>query len=88
MLNRPSERVSASLQALQEASKAGGTATQVDCDLQDFSSVRNAAAEVKKNLKGKGLDALLNNAGAVRRISCVRFDQIRTSKTGVATRHS
>lgn len=65
-LNRPSERAVASLQALNEACKEGGTATQVDCDLQDFSSVRAAAADVKKHLKGKGLDALLNNAGDLR----------------------
>lgn len=53
------------MQALKaEAAKEGGTATQVDCDLQDFSSVRKAAAELKKHLKGKGLDGLLNNAGA------------------------
>jgi NAD(P)-dependent dehydrogenase (short-subunit alcohol dehydrogenase family) len=71
-LNRPSERAAASLATLQQACKDGGTATQVDCDLQSLASVHEAATRVKQILSGKGLDALVNNAGA-RVFACQRI---------------
>lgn len=64
-LNRPSERASASLTALKEFCADGGSAEQVDCDLQSFASVRNAAATVKKQAGPTGLFALVNNAGVM-----------------------
>lgn len=62
-LNRPSERAVASLAAMKEACKDGGTATHIDCDLQDYASVRSAASQVKNAVQAKGLHCLLNNAG-------------------------
>jgi NAD(P)-dependent dehydrogenase (short-subunit alcohol dehydrogenase family) len=63
-LNRPSERAVSALAAIQAACKDGATATHVDCDLQDFASVRSAAAEVSRKVQDAGLNCLLNNAGA------------------------
>lgn len=62
-LNRPSDRASASLASLQEACADGGAAKQIDCDLQDFASVRAAAATVAAETTATGINALLNNAG-------------------------
>lgn len=62
-LNRPSERAVLSLAAIKETCTDTGTCIHVDCDLQDFASVRSAAAEVKKHVTGTGLHCLLNNAG-------------------------
>ena len=64
-LNRPSERAVACLADIRAACKEGANAQHVDCDLQDFASVRSAAAQVKQHVKGDGLHCLLNNAGAV-----------------------
>lgn len=64
-LNRPSERATASLAAMKEACKDGGTATHIDCDLQDYASVRFAASQVKNAVQAKGLHCLLNNAGVM-----------------------
>lgn len=65
-LNRPSERASAAVLAIKEACKDGGTVTHIDCDLQDFQSVRAAAEKMQKDgqVKANGLNCLLNNAGA------------------------
>ena len=72
LLNRPSERADeshAKLVALAAASDADeATLVQkVPCDLQDFTSVRNAAEKMNKlmcNVFG-GLDGLVNNAGVM-----------------------
>ena len=63
LLNRPSQRATAALNDLQ-AHNSNADFTQVDCDLQSFSSVREAA----KNLRAlcpEGLDVLCNNAGVM-----------------------
>lgn len=63
LLNRPSERATASLAKL-EAAVPGGTFTQIDCDLMDFASVRAAATAVAARLGDDGaLYCLANNAG-------------------------
>jgi len=63
LLNRPSTRADAALNDLQ-SQNSNADFTQIDCDLQSFSSVRGAA----KNLRAlcpKGLDVLCNNAGVM-----------------------
>ena len=63
LLNRPSERATAALNEL-ESKNSNGDFTQIDCDLQSFESVREAA----KNLRAlcpEGLDVLCNNAGVM-----------------------
>lgn len=63
VLNRASERATKAEAELRTAIAAGSTATLtcINCDLQDFESVRAAAAEIKQ--KYKKLDVLINNAG-------------------------
>jgi NAD(P)-dependent dehydrogenase (short-subunit alcohol dehydrogenase family) len=65
LLNRASERASTSLNAIRQACKGDAKAVHVECDLQDFASVRAAAASVEQQLEGDGLYALLNNAGSL-----------------------
>ena len=63
LLNRPSTRADAALNDLQ-SQNSNADFTPIDCDLQSFSSVREAA----KNLRAlcpKGLDVLCNNAGVM-----------------------
>lgn len=60
MLNRPSSRADAALAKLAAAVPAA-TFVQVACDLQDFASVRAAAAEVRA--KYDKIFCLANNAG-------------------------
>mmetsp|Transcript_15124 Transcript_15124/g.42054 ORF Transcript_15124/g.42054 Transcript_15124/m.42054 type:complete len:334 (-) Transcript_15124:453-1454(-) len=61
LLNRPSKRAEESLSRLQKA-VPDGNFVPVDCDLQDFDSVRNAAKAIRD--KGyKSLYCLCNNAG-------------------------
>uniref|UniRef100_A0A0G4HLH5 Uncharacterized protein n=1 Tax=Chromera velia CCMP2878 TaxID=1169474 RepID=A0A0G4HLH5_9ALVE len=60
LLNRPSERAAKSLAALKEAVPSG-TFEHIDCDLQDFMSVRKAAETVRA--KHPKLYCLANNAG-------------------------
>jgi len=62
LLNRPSARSKAALERLQ-GELPEGKFTAVDCDLQDFASVR-AAAETVKGSWSK-LDVLCNNAGVM-----------------------
>jgi NAD(P)-dependent dehydrogenase (short-subunit alcohol dehydrogenase family) len=63
LLNRPSERSKVSLSKLQ--SEAGSDkVSAVDCDLQSFAAVRQAAREVTMAVASSGLDVLCNNAGA------------------------
>lgn len=64
LLNRPSARSTASLQKLQLEHKEA-TFTAVDCDLQDFASVRAAATTLSKQFADSGIDILLNNAGVM-----------------------
>ena len=60
LLNRPSKRVDAMLKSLKEAVPQGKFVT-VECDLQSFESVRNAADEVKRRYDK--IYCLANNAG-------------------------
>lgn len=62
LLNRESERSSASLKRLQEEAP-GGIFVAVACDLQDFESVRDAIATIRS--KYDRLDVLCNNAGVM-----------------------
>jgi NAD(P)-dependent dehydrogenase (short-subunit alcohol dehydrogenase family) len=62
LLNRPSERATSSLQDLKEA-VPDGQFTAIDCDLQDFDSVRAAAKRIRDEV-GQ-LDILCNNAGVM-----------------------
>lgn len=69
MLNRPSPRAEAALKRVREEAEdsgAGGTADHIDCDLQSFASVRAAAERVQQAATSTGVDALVNNAGALR----------------------
>ena len=63
MLNRPSERAKNVLENLKQENHLGSV-HHVDCDLQDFESVRNSIPEVQK-LCENGLDVLCNNAGVM-----------------------
>lgn len=60
LLNRPSERSKASLITLKAAVPAGDF-TAIDCDLQDFDSVRTAAHTIVETVDD--LYCLANNAG-------------------------
>lgn len=60
LLNRPSSRSTASLEKLQQL-VPDGKFVAVDCDLQDFDSVKKAAAEIKSRYTE--LYCLSNNAG-------------------------
>ena len=60
MLNRKSQRVTDATTKLQEA-VPGATFVNIECDLQDFASVKAAAEEVKKRYKK--IYCLANNAG-------------------------
>jgi len=60
LLNRPSSRSTASLEKLKEAVPEGKF-VPIDCDLQDFASVRKACAEIKS--KYSSVYCLSNNAG-------------------------
>lgn len=63
LLNRKSSRVDTMLEALQKAVPDGKFVT-VECDLQDFDSVRKAAQEViQKYSSNGGIYCLSNNAG-------------------------
>ncbi len=61
MLNRPSERATSALTQLREESDS--VFVPIECDLQDFSSVRKAGEELRDHLGKKGCDVLCNNAG-------------------------
>jgi len=60
LLNRPSSRSAASLEKLKDA-VPNGKFVPVDCDLQDFDSVRKACGEIKS--KYTSIYCLSNNAG-------------------------
>jgi NAD(P)-dependent dehydrogenase (short-subunit alcohol dehydrogenase family) len=62
LLNRKSSRAEAALQQLQ-AEVPGGAFDWVECDLQNFDSVRQAAANIQK--KYDVVDVLVNNAGVM-----------------------
>lgn len=62
LLNRPSERARAALDRLR-GEVVVGDFEAIDCDLQDFSSVRSAAAAVRE--RTDTLDILCNNAGVM-----------------------
>lgn len=62
LLNRKSDRSERSLQQLQQA-VPGATFDPVECDLQDFNSVRNAINQIKSRYSV--LDVLVNNAGVM-----------------------
>jgi len=62
LLNRQSERFASSLKQLQ-SEVPNGAFEVIDCDLQDFASVRAAAEKIKSNYEV--LDILVNNAGVM-----------------------
>jgi NAD(P)-dependent dehydrogenase (short-subunit alcohol dehydrogenase family) len=62
LLNRESERSAASLKLLKDEVPQG-MFFAINCDLQDFASVRNAITEIKSNYDT--LDVLCNNAGVM-----------------------
>jgi NAD(P)-dependent dehydrogenase (short-subunit alcohol dehydrogenase family) len=62
LLNRKSERSEKALEEL-KAAVPEATVTQLECDLMDFDSVRNATAEIKS--KYNKIDVLCNNAGVM-----------------------
>lgn len=64
-LNRPSERATSSIATLRDFCGEGGSVEQVDCDLQDFASVRGAAEALITKTSATGLHGLLNNAGVM-----------------------
>jgi NAD(P)-dependent dehydrogenase (short-subunit alcohol dehydrogenase family) len=60
LLNRPSERAKTAKESLRAIAKSTHVET-IECDLQDFKSVRKAASQMKE--KYEALDILCNNAG-------------------------
>lgn len=64
LLNRLSARSKASLEKLQRE-RGEANFTDVACDLQDFASVRAAAATISKHFADVGIDVLINNAGVM-----------------------
>eukprot|EP00931_Biecheleriopsis_adriatica_P067050 TRINITY_DN41257_c0_g1_i1.p1 TRINITY_DN41257_c0_g1~~TRINITY_DN41257_c0_g1_i1.p1 ORF type:complete len:335 (+),score=77.19 TRINITY_DN41257_c0_g1_i1:59-1063(+) len=64
MLNRKSER-SAEAEKLLAQDVPGAKITAVDCDLQDFSSVRAASDKLKTQFSSSGIDVLCCNAGVM-----------------------
>lgn len=62
LLNRKSDRAANSLQQLQEA-VPNANFEAIDCDLQDFDSVKSAAEHIRS--KYEVLDVLVNNAGVM-----------------------
>ncbi len=62
LLNRPSERSAAALEQLTTEVPAGKFEA-IDCDLQDFASVRSATAAIAE--KHDRVDVLCNNAGVM-----------------------
>ncbi|MBO6524460.1 MAG: SDR family NAD(P)-dependent oxidoreductase [Balneolaceae bacterium] len=62
LLNRESERSASSLKELQEE-VPDATFQAIECDLQDFESVRSAIEEIKSQFET--LDVLCNNAGVM-----------------------
>jgi len=60
LLNRPSKRVEAMLRSFEEV-VPDGTFVTIECDLQDFGSVRKAADEIKSRYEA--IYCLANNAG-------------------------
>ncbi|GAX28136.1 hypothetical protein FisN_6Lh047 [Fistulifera solaris] len=62
LLNRSSERAEAAEKSLKDIANSDTTVVEtITCDLQDFASVRKAAAQLKE--KYDSLDVLCNNAG-------------------------
>lgn len=62
LLNRPSSRSTASLEKL-KAAVPDGKFVPIDCDLQDFISVRRACQEIKDEKQYTKIYCLSNNAG-------------------------
>jgi len=65
LLNRDSDRAVDAFEQLKGVATASGAPApvHVPCDLQSFSSVRQAAAKLNEELQDSGLDVLCNNAG-------------------------
>jgi NAD(P)-dependent dehydrogenase (short-subunit alcohol dehydrogenase family) len=68
MLNRKSSRSEAAEKALAAevpSAASEGRIVQIECDMQDFASVRAASQSINKQFADKGLDVLINNAGVM-----------------------
>lgn len=63
MINRASGRASSALNLLKNEDQTD--AVLVECDLQNFESVRQAAGHLREELQDKGCDVLCNNAGVM-----------------------
>mmetsp|Transcript_17227 Transcript_17227/g.21981 ORF Transcript_17227/g.21981 Transcript_17227/m.21981 type:complete len:316 (+) Transcript_17227:303-1250(+) len=63
ILNRKSERAEKALESLQKE-VPDGKFEWIECDLQSFESVKNAAEELKKRFP-EGIDVICNNAGVM-----------------------
>ena len=64
LFNRKSGRSDSALGVLKEKFPSAAV-TQINCDLSDFSSVREAAQTYLLKFGGRGLDVLTNNAGVM-----------------------
>lgn len=64
MLNRSSERATKA-EAQLRAEVPGAELTAINCDLQNFDSVRQAAAALNAKFAAQGIDVLCNNAGVM-----------------------
>lgn len=62
VLNRESGRLAESLEKMRKEAN-GGKISSISCDLQNFASVRKAAAELKEKCGERGLDVFACNAG-------------------------
>ncbi|KAA8492822.1 putative oxidoreductase [Porphyridium purpureum] len=71
MMNRPSSRAERAIESLR-AEVSSELVIQVDCDLMSFASVRAACETVNAQIKDKGIDALVCNAGIM------TFPDVRT----------
>ncbi len=74
LLLQRSDRSEAAFKAIKEEFKEA-MITAIDCDLMDFSSVRNAADVIKQNFP-EGIDVLCNNAG-------IMADEDKATKDGI-----
>ena len=63
MLNRPSERATVALDQLRN--EGNSKAFLIECDLQDYASVRKAGKALRDQLQNEGCDVLCNNAGVM-----------------------
>ena len=64
MLNRPSSRATTAEASIRKE-VPDAVISSIECDLQSFDSVRQAAEVMKSKFSGTGIDVLCNNAGVM-----------------------